>query len=111
MLYLFVSIALIAAAAGLYFRYRIHKQPLPRSTQVILAVFFVAGVIMTYVSLMEIGPSQYAQVEKVCREFPELARMVDERRPLIRRYEYLEILEAHRKTVKSTKASSSNPAP
>lgn len=103
MLYLFVSLALILAAAGLYLRYFVMKEPIPRSTRIILAVFFIAGSIMTYVSLLEIGPSQYAQVEEICRECPQLSGMVDERRPVIKRYEYLEILEARKELEKAAR--------
>lgn len=103
MLYLFVSMALIFAAAGLYLRSVIEKEPLPRSTQVILAVFLLAGSVMTYFSVKEIEPYQYERVNKMCMEFPELKNVVAEYEPLIQRYEYLEILEAHKGMQKALK--------
>lgn len=94
MLYLFVSVALIIAAIGLYLRAMIGGEPLPRSTQVVLSVFLVVGIVMTYFSVKEIEPYQYERVDKIAVEFPELKAMITERKPVIQRYEYLEILEA-----------------
>ena len=95
MLYLIVSLALIATALGLYVRARMQNLPMPRSTQVTLGVFLGVGIVMTYFSLKEIEPYQYDRVEKIASEFPELQPMIRERGPVIQRYEYLEILEAH----------------
>jgi hypothetical protein len=94
MLYLIVSLSLIAAAAGLYARALIFRLPVTRSTQVVLGVFLIVGIIMTYFSVKEIAPYQYERVEKIAVEYPELERMIAERKPVIQRYEYLEILEA-----------------
>ncbi|MDX1294834.1 MAG: hypothetical protein R3302_01115 [Sulfurimonadaceae bacterium] len=94
MLYLFVSVALIIAAAGLYLRAMLSGEPLPRSTQVVLGVFLGVGIVMTYFSVKEIEPYQYERVDKIAVEFPELKGMIEERKPTIQRYEYLEILEA-----------------
>ena len=94
MLYLFVSVALIIAALGLYLRAVINKEPLPRSSQIVLGVFLGVGIVMTYFSIKEIEPYQYERVEKIAVEFPELKTMIEVRKPTIQRYEYLEILEA-----------------
>jgi len=101
MLYLLVSLLLIAAAVGLYLRALLQGLPLPRSTQVILAVFLLAGSAMTYFSLQEISPARYQTVETLCNDYPQLRSMVDERRPVIRHYEYLEILEAQKQLQKA----------
>jgi hypothetical protein len=101
LLYLIVSLALIAAAAGLYARALLLKLPVTRSTQVVLGVFLVVGLVMTYFSLKEIEPYQYERVEKITKEFPELEAMIEARQPMIRRYEYLEILEAETKAKKA----------
>lgn len=94
MLYLFVSIALIIVAIALYIRAQRQNEALPTSTKVVLGVFLAVGIIMTYFSLKEIEPYQYERVEQIAQEFPELERMIAERKPTIQRYEYLEILEA-----------------
>lgn len=101
MLYLLVSLALIAAAFGLYVRAVLLKLPIPRSTQVVLGVFLAVGVVMTYFSLKEIEPYQYERVDKIVVEYPELKQMIVERGPDIRRYEYLEILEAETEAKKA----------
>ena len=101
MLYLLVSLALIATAVGLYARARIQNLPIPRSTQVILGVFLVVGIIMTWFSVKEIEPYQYERVDKIASEFPELKPMIRDRGPVIQRYEYLEILEAHTEAKKA----------
>jgi hypothetical protein len=101
MLYLVVSLALIAAAVGLYARALLLRLPIPGSTRITLAVFLLAGIVMTYFSLKEIEPYQYERVEKICSDYPELQRMAAERRPVIQRYEYLEILEAETQAKKA----------
>jgi hypothetical protein len=101
MLYLVVSLSLIVAAVGLYARATLLKLPIPRSTLVTLAVFMLVGLLMTYFSLKEVEPYQYERVEKICNEYPDLRRMVAERRPVIQRYEYLEILEAETQAKKA----------
>jgi hypothetical protein len=103
MLYLIVSLALIAAAAGLYLRALLLKLPITRSMQTTLAVFLAVGIVMTYFSLKEIEPYQYERVERIAVEFPELRLMVAEKKPVIQRYEYLEILEAESDAKKALK--------
>ena len=101
MLYLLVSLALIATAVGFYARAALLRQPVPRSTQVILGIFLGVGIVMTYFALKEIEPYQYERVDKIVAEFPELKEMVAKRGPDIRRYEYLEILEAETEAKKA----------
>ena len=87
MLYLFVSVALIIAALGLYLRAVINKEPLPRSSQIVLGVFLGVGITMTYFSVKEIEPYQYERVDKIAVEFPELKEMIEKRKPTIQRYD------------------------
>jgi len=100
MLYLLVSLSLIVAAVGLYARALILKLPVTHSTRAVLAVFLAAGLLMTYFSLKEIEPYQYERVAKIAETFPHLKARIDAAGEPIRRYEYLEILEAERKAKK-----------
>lgn len=101
MIYLVVSITLILASVVLYARARVTGMSMTTSTYVIIGIFAVAGTVMTYVSLQEIDQEQYTFVQTMETKYPILSALVQESKPVIYRYEYLDILQEYRQLSKN----------
>ena len=96
MLYLILAFSLMAYSSWMFINSFTTKRPLEKPSKVLFGIFFTVGAGMALFALQKASPKDLSAIHQYLQEYPNLITIIQDKNPVIYKYEYLEIIEAYK---------------